>query len=287
MTLTQFLMLNTILTAIALSIIGVRSITLKFLEAKAQYSLWVILPISAVSFILCSQLVEISPIGTNFSTVDITVPIFEKLAYVEYSAPINSLSFMWLLGSFAVFSCVIFSEIAVSKLKKSAFDQLNTPYQTEVFISKEISHPALMGFLSPFVIVPESFQQLSQVRQDYILKHETTHLSRFDLQINLIAWVFVSLFWFNPIVWLSYIKFRQDQELACDSDTTKHFSGKQKQEYCQTILEVSMKQHSPNLFHLQFGSNNMIKERVMNLKTIRNTTKVAMFELSVVRYLTD
>lgn len=78
--------------------------------------------------------------------------------------------------------------------------------------------PAVIGVIRPRVILPREFYRRFDARQRRLmLAHEYTHLKRGDPAWNLIATGFRCLFWFNPLVHLASIRFRHDQELACDA----------------------------------------------------------------------
>ncbi|WP_449356515.1 M56 family metallopeptidase [Alishewanella longhuensis] len=63
------------------------------------------------------------------------------------------------------------------------------------------------------MLIPSDFKQrFTKQERHLILQHERAHLQAGDLHINLIALLFLALFWFSPLTWLAYRRFRADQD---------------------------------------------------------------------------
>ena len=72
---------------------------------------------------------------------------------------------------------------------------------TDVYESDRIGTPFLLGIFDPRIYLPVG---LPQEQRAYVLAHELVHLKRRDYLVKTLAWLAVSLHWFNPLVWLAY-----------------------------------------------------------------------------------
>lgn len=78
--------------------------------------------------------------------------------------------------------------------------------------------PFVLGLINPKIYLPVG---LSKEEQNYILIHEQTHIHRKDHIIKTLAFLIVSIHWFNPLVWIAFILMSTDMELSCDERVLK------------------------------------------------------------------
>lgn len=109
----------------------------------------------------------------------------------------------------------------------------------EVWIAPSIGSPAVTGLLRPTLLLPERFDHsftLSEVR--LILQHELTHLKRRDLPVNALLCLLMALHWFNPLLWVAFLKVRADREAACDAQVLHNAPHTRRVEYGHALLKV-------------------------------------------------
>jgi len=76
----------------------------------------------------------------------------------------------------------------------------------------------LLGAWRPRIVLPSDFEtRYSGAERALILAHERAHLRRNDALTNAIACGLVCVFWFNPLAYWAWNRFRFDQEVACDA----------------------------------------------------------------------
>ncbi len=51
---------------------------------------------------------------------------------------------------------------------------------------------------------------------EYVLSHEKAHLKRKDHIWKPLGFLLLTVYWFNPVLWIAYILLCRDIELACD-----------------------------------------------------------------------
>jgi len=77
----------------------------------------------------------------------------------------------------------------------------------------------------------------SEEEQRQVLAHELTHLSHGDLWKNFVAAAVLAAFWWNPVIWLAFRRFRRDMEIYCDYDAAR-LTG-DKKAYATTLVRAA------------------------------------------------
>jgi beta-lactamase regulating signal transducer with metallopeptidase domain len=75
---------------------------------------------------------------------------------------------------------------------------------------------ATWGFVRPKVVIPSDARYWPEDRIRIVLAHELAHIRRGDWLVQLVAEVLRSVYWFNPVVWISCRRLRLESEQACD-----------------------------------------------------------------------
>lgn len=80
-------------------------------------------------------------------------------------------------------------------------------------------HPTLLvawGLARPKVLLPAAARHWSAERARIVLGHELAHIRRGDWIVHMVGEVLRSVYWFNPLVWISCRRLREESERACD-----------------------------------------------------------------------
>ena len=72
----------------------------------------------------------------------------------------------------------------------------------KIYRSDAIESPFLFGVIFPRIYIPNN---ISNEELPYVIRHELTHRKRKDYLIKPIGFVLLSIYWFNPCVWVAYI----------------------------------------------------------------------------------
>ena len=122
----------------------------------------------------------------------------------------------------------------------------------------EISSPFVLGIFRPVIYVPSSMggQTLS-----LCLRHERAHICRRDHWWKPLGFLALSLHWFNPLCWLSYILFSRDIEGACDERVIRDMDREGRAAYSEVLLKLGFQGKPGVTFPLAFGGNG-VKGRV-------------------------
>lgn len=276
--------LNMSITAsyIALAIIFVR-LFLKKAPKIFSYSLWAVVffrlicPFSFESKLSlmkpqeeiatkANKIINHTPITNNINNLDTTViekavPV-PKATVSSSEVIMNIISIIWIIG---VASLLIYSIISYVKLKRKLATA--TIVKDNIYETDRIKTPFVLGFIKPKIYIPNF---INNDELDYILKHEQTHIKRFDYIVKPIAFFIVIIHWFNPVMWLSYYLMVKDLELSCDESVMKKYSEDIRSNYSNSLLSLSVKQ-SGLLTPLAFGENNS-KSRIKNVLSYKKPT---------------
>ena len=95
----------------------------------------------------------------------------------------------------------------------------------------------------------------------YVIAHEHAHLARRDHWWKVLGYLVLALHWFNPLVWVAYILFCRDIELACDEKVVRGLDGAARADYSQALLSCAAPKRAVAACPLAFGEGN-IKTRV-------------------------
>lgn len=130
-----------------------------------------------------------------------------------------------------------------------------------VYEIASIRTPFVFGFIRPKVYLPVG---LSEKEKAYILKHEQTHIKRFDHIIKPFAYLVLCIHWFNPLVWVAFFLMSEDMELSCDESVIRQMGSEIKKDYLTSLLSLSTGKRMIGGSPLAFVESNT-KGRIMNL----------------------
>lgn len=203
-----------------------------------------------------------------------------------YKSLISMLPIIWVVGALGLLIFIIFQSIVfylrINREKvtgdRTIIDSLDECKENlgikrtiPVAITNQIKTPCLFGILKPKILIPENLlYELSKENLKYILLHELSHYKRKDILVNWVAVCLQVMHWFNPIVWYSFRKMREDCELACDDYALSHLAENEHGKYGMTIinlLSISKSIWSPATTGF-FGNNNK-NQIIRRIKTIK------------------
>ena len=130
---------------------------------------------------------------------------------------------LWLFGAWAVFT------IRLHRDRRF----LGKRGGTCIYVSGAVKSPCLAGLI-PAVYLTEDVLQADEV--ELILRHELTHLRHLDFLWSLCRTAAVTVYWWNPFIWLAAICSKRDAELACDEAVAAKLPESKRLAYARAIL---------------------------------------------------
>jgi len=167
---------------------------------------------------------------------------------------------------------------------------LNLNTAPKICMSTSNTGPMVAGVFRPIIILPQNFEKDFDDRQQFFaLSHELAHIKRGDLWAAFGALVFRAVNWPNPLVHYCAVKFRTDQEAACDAYVLHMIGGGSgtKQSYAATLIHSAKlatkltRNSTRTSTHQSVLANPLcltiyhpLKERLMTLKTSKNNSTI-------------
>lgn len=172
---------------------------------------------------------------------------------------------VWLAGMAVM---VVYALVSYGSLRRKVAESIQV--QPGIFLCDRIDTPFILGIIKPGIYLPSC---LDGGTAAHVIAHEKAHLRRKDHWWKPLAFIFLTVFWFNPILWVGYILLCRDIELACDEAVVKAMTVTEKKSYSTALLECSVHRVSIAACPLAFGEVG-VKERV---KTVLNYKKPAFW----------
>ena len=274
------------LTIMLVLILLCHKLTLKHGGAKIAYALWGLIPLSLLTYLVPMpwHKVAVAPSGTLQHYL-----VLPTEQFIDIQP--NGLITLWLLGLLLVIGNWLSSHIRFSRqLQLTEVNKttlaITLPLKLKAYNCDTAYSPMLLGLFPQKLIIPANFaSSFSRSQQKLILEHEICHFDRNDIYWNTLALLCVALFWFHPLVWLAYFKFRQDQELSCDQIVLARKQTESRIAYSKALLVVA--EFAPAMAFAQlsfkkYGDKQMMFERIRQIKANTQATKLAMVVISAV-----
>ena len=163
---------------------------------------------------------------------------------------------VWLIGILAM---VLYSAITYIRLRRKVDSAILL--RNNVYKSDAISSPFVLGIVKPRIYLPFA---VGEVDSGYVISHEQTHIRRKDHWIKPFGFLLLTVYWFNPLMWVAYVLLCRDIEVACDEAVIKDIGGNEKKAYSLALLNCAVKRRNIAMCPLAFGEVG-IKERVKNV----------------------
>lgn len=183
------------------------------------------------------------------SAAEVPVGVSRQQAQADF----NIYSVLWLAGMAAL---LVHALVSAGKLKKKLATAILL--RDNVYESEFVDSPFVFGVVKPNIYLP---MHMDEGTAAHVIAHERAHLARRDHWWKVLGYLVLALHWFNPLVWVAYILFCRDIELACDEKVVKGLDGAARADYSQALLSCAAPKRAVAACPLAFGEGN-IKTRV-------------------------
>ncbi len=178
--------------------------------------------------------------GVESVSIESSLPLLKTLAEdtaALFSAPLSlsseflsALFAAWVTGTAFLILYWFFGCLKILKIKRNSYKAAS-----DIYCSEEIKTPFTFGIFHPFIIVPKD---ASPEDFDLVITHERTHIRRKDSLWKSICFFVLALFWFNPFMWIAFLAFSRDIEMACDEAVSEKLPDK-RAKYAAALLRFS------------------------------------------------
>ena len=139
-----------------------------------------------------------------------------------------------------------------------------------------ITAPMTYGLFRPVILLPKNTDLDNKQQLEYILFHEYVHIRRCDTALKFLATAALCIHWFNPLVWVMYVLFNRDIELACDECVIRRFGADNRSAYARTLISMEERKSLVAPFCNNF-SKNAIEERIVSIMKTKKSSAAALF----------
>lgn len=142
-------------------------------------------------------------------------------------------------------------------------------YRDNIYECENIPTPFVLGVFRPKIYIPF---RLGEAEREYILKHEQFHIRRKDYLVKFAAMILTIVYWFHPLVWISYICMVRDMEMSCDEYVLGAMEQDIRINYSESLLGFAMNRRYLSMGLLSFGETST-RRRVKNIMKFQKQKK--------------
>ncbi len=193
----------------------------------------------------------VNPIIGSFAPDPQTVASVNPLQVIIPAAAI-----IWLAGA-----CAMLLYALISYLKMRRTVTAAVPAGGRVYACDEVDSPFILGVFRPRIYIPSAMEGETLAA---VLAHEEMHLKRRDHVWKPLAFLLLSVYWFNPLCWLAFILLSRDIEAACDEAVIRGMDKESLAAYSQALLDCSFPRRRIAACPLAFGEVG-VKGRIKNV----------------------
>ena len=180
----------------------------------------------------------------------------EQLVADPLEAPVAIGTYVWLAG---VLVMAGYSVVSYVRLKKKLL--IVSPLQGNIYLADEITTPFVMGLIRPKIYLPSDMEE---GQQSYIILHEQHHIRRGDHIMKALAFLALSIHWFNPLAWVAFLYSNKDMEMSCDEAVVKKLGDGILADYTASLLSLATGKRIIAGMPLAFGEGDT-EGRIRNL----------------------
>ena len=178
-------------------------------------------------------------------------------------------SLIWIAGAAAM---LLYTAISYLRFRGKVRESI--PLKENIYLCDGIGTPFILGVLRPRIYLPSN---ISKADMEYVIAHERAHLKRHDHLWKPLGFLLLSVYWFNPALWIAYILLCRDIELACDEKVIKDKGVEIKKSYSTALVNCSVPRKMIAACPLAFGEGS-VKGRI---KSVLNYKKPAFWIIIV------
>lgn len=166
----------------------------------------------------------------------------------------------WIFGMAVM---LLYAVISYLRLKRRT--AVTVSYAEGILMCDEIDSPFILGVFRPRIYLPS---RMTEPQLSRVLAHEKAHLKRHDHWWKPLGFLLLSVYWFNPLVWVAYVLLCRDIEMACDERVVRDMDTAERADYAQALLDCSRSRRVIAACPLAFGEVG-VKERVKGVLSFK------------------
>ena len=150
----------------------------------------------------------------------------------------QALTALWLTGAAAMALWFLVANLRFARfLRRNRKPLVRPDCPLPVYAVEGIPSPCLAGLFRPAVYLTPAVAGDAR-RERHVLAHELTHARHLDPLWGLIRCLCLTVYWFDPLVWIAAHASRSDCELACDEGALRRLGEGERIPYGETLLSL-------------------------------------------------
>lgn len=142
---------------------------------------------------------------------------------------------VWRIG---LIGMLLYMFVSTLLLRRRVADSV--PLRANIRLSERIATPFVLGLFRPRIYLPVGMDEETMA---LVLAHEQGHITRHDHWLKPFGFLLLSVWWFQPLLWLAYALFCRDLELACDEFVLRQLGEKAKKPYARALVSCGAGGH--------------------------------------------
>ena len=233
------------MTLLMLLVLMIRKPVSHFFGARIAYLLWIV-PLARLFMptLTLEAPAEVEPAaafmpaapGSDFvAAVPAQASSFSALASLDWAM---IAIILWLGGAGLLFISKLASYLQFREDIVADGRLIGRHGNIKILETAAVGGPLAFGLFEKYIAVPTNFfRDYAPLERELALEHEIAHHESGDLAANFVGLTVLSLHWFNPVAWIAWIAFRQDQETACDARILEQSGREVRAVYGRTIAK--------------------------------------------------
>lgn len=169
---------------------------------------------------------------------------------------------VWLVGVAVMAGYALLGSLRMRSVVREAVPlESGAALPDNVWLCDAVRSPFILGIVRPKIYLPSG---ITREQMLCILAHEQAHVERLDHCLKPFGWLLLSVYWFHPLVWIAYMLFCRDLELACDEKVVGGMDLDGRKAYSHALLACSLQRKMIFSYPLAFGEIG-VRERVKGI----------------------
>ena len=214
-------------------------------------------------------------LDTGFGSIDeIVNPVLSGSmeARPEYSA--NPMQ-VWMTVLGWIWICVMLCMLlymAASFIYIRIKTRVRVEREDHIYLCDYVKTPFILGIIRPRIYIPSD---ISDTDYSLVVAHEKAHIKRLDHIWKPLGFLLLSIYWFNPLLWVAYVLLCRDIESACDEKVISDLDDNEKADYSEALLSLGIKSRVISACPLAFGEVS-VKSRVSTISRYKKPATIAI-----------
>lgn len=203
-----------------------------------------------------------TPVATPTPEVSASTPT-QEASVDPWQVAVGIATQIWLIGLAAMAVYAVLTTIRLRLQVREAARVAGNLWQCD-----HLRSPFILGVFRPRIYLPSD---LSGTARDSVVAHEQAHLHRRDHWWKPLGFVLLTVYWFNPLMWVAYVLLCRDIEAACDERVVRDMTAPDRKAYSEALLACSAPRRLVSACPLAFGETG-VKSRIKSVLSYKKPT---------------